>query len=138
MKPIDPAELSGLLDGELTAARAQEVRQAFGADPQLRASYDALCGLDDQLQRCAAAIRFEPGRPVIARPARRGGWLVAVVILLVAIRAASKLSPPLVGNLLEATALLIALAWFLLRLYKASDQDCWPALVKLATDDAAG
>jgi hypothetical protein len=36
MKPVDPAEISALLDGELTAERAEQVRCAIAEDNQLR------------------------------------------------------------------------------------------------------
>ena len=45
MKPVTSEEISGLIDNELSAERAAEVRAAIEADPSLRNEYETLAGL---------------------------------------------------------------------------------------------
>lgn len=74
MRPIDPAELSALLDGELDASRAAEVRAALAGDAALRAQYEALAQADAQLRAFAASLELNPRirlPPVDAAPQER-------------------------------------------------------------------
>jgi len=60
MNDIRSEELSALIDGELDATRATQVRAAIAADPALRADYEALARLDMGLRGAADASRFAP------------------------------------------------------------------------------
>lgn len=53
-------ELSGLLDGELDASRAKEVRRRIDEDPALRAEFEALVRMDQGLSREAEQAAFTP------------------------------------------------------------------------------
>ena len=65
MKPIDPAELSGLLDGELAPEREAEVRRALASDPKLAAEFERLRGFDSSARICAKTAEFAPGRAIL-------------------------------------------------------------------------
>lgn len=91
MKDVQDQELSGLLDGELSAARAAEVRARIEADPRLRREYEALVRLDAQLCRTAEDATFVPDMSLRMRATRETSspqWpvAVAIVLALVAIR----------------------------------------------------
>ena len=68
MSPIDPAELSALLDGELSPTRADEVRAALERDPALKAEFERLRQFDDACQQAATAAAFEPRVTLGAQP----------------------------------------------------------------------
>jgi anti-sigma factor RsiW len=68
-KPLEPHELSGLLDGELDPNRAAEVRRAVDADTELRAEFDHLSTLDRAWSLAAARAAF---RPKVILPTSRG------------------------------------------------------------------
>ena len=44
MKPVDPAEISALLDGELSPERTEQVRRAIAEDSQLRCVFEQSVG----------------------------------------------------------------------------------------------
>jgi hypothetical protein len=85
MKRVDDCELSSLIDEELTAERAAEVRQAIADDPVLRRQYEELVRLDDELQAHGRDAVFQPrveipqGRRVFGI---HMGWLVPIFTLL--------------------------------------------------------
>lgn len=123
MLPIDPAELSALLDGELPAARAEEVRAALAQDPSLRQSYERLVVLDADWTARAAAALFRP-RVRMAPNWVSGRFLTAAAVLgLLGLRLALKAQPPLVGAALEALLLALVVGWGLRRLLHATDAD---------------
>src|SRR5262249_2262464 len=123
MLPIDPAELSAFLDGELPAARADEVRAALAQDPVLRQSYEQLVALDADWKARAWTARFRP-RVRIAANWVPGRFLTAAAVLgLLALRLALKAQPPLVGVALEALLLALVVGWGLRRIIHATDAD---------------
>lgn len=85
MKRVDDCELSALIDEELTAERAAEVRQAIADDPVLRRQYEELVRLDDELQAHGRDAVFQP-RVEIPQCRRvfgiHMGWLVPIFTLL--------------------------------------------------------
>jgi anti-sigma factor RsiW len=118
MKPVDPAEISALLDGELPPQRAAEVRRAIAADAELAALHAQLSGLDRELMSLARACEFEPN--VSLAPVRpisyNSMWFVAM--LLLSVRIAAKVLPfvPAVG--LQAAAFVLlstCLVYWLMR-----------------------
>jgi anti-sigma factor RsiW len=97
MKDVQDHELSGLLDGELSPARALEVRAAIGADPALRSEYESIARLDARLSELAEGAAFAPEVSLPLHDARQMGsvhWLaiVAIVLALMAIRFLPKLA----------------------------------------------
>lgn len=97
MRQVEHEELSALLDGELDAQRAQEVRAAIGADPALGREYNALARLDERLWSSVEEAAFAPTvsfpREVATHsPAWR--WAVGFVAVLALL--ATRLLPKLV------------------------------------------
>jgi anti-sigma factor RsiW len=58
MKPIELAEVSAYLDGELDSTRAEEVRNAIAIDPALRSIFNGLSEADTKWRAAAAAANF--------------------------------------------------------------------------------
>ena len=54
MKPVEPAELSGYLDGELDVARTAEVRELLSRDAALLAQFEALRATDANWRAAAS------------------------------------------------------------------------------------
>ena len=101
MHPIDPAELSAFLDGELPAERADEVRAALARDPALRQSLRAAGRLDADWQDRRPRRRCF-GRGCTHRPYSGPlTWTAAGVVGLLLVRVALKAPPPLFGVGLE-------------------------------------
>lgn len=130
MPPIDPAELSAFLDGELPADRAEAVRAALAQDAALRASFERLVALDADCQARAAAVAFRP-RVQLAPNFAPGRYATAAgAIGLLLVRIATKAPPQLVGVGLEVVLLALFLGWGLRRILRATDADLTrPALV---------
>lgn len=127
MKPVDPAELSGLMDGELTPQRAAEVRRAIAQDESLRQTYQQMTALDARLRKVAAGVTF---RANLALAGSAGPQMMVVVlgaIGLLLVRIAAKLVSPLVGNGLELVVLAAVVAWVLVHLARQSEKDCVPS-----------
>jgi anti-sigma factor RsiW len=120
MKPVDPWELSGLLDGELDAARAAEVREAIAADPALRAEFERLSKLDGACQRVAAQAAFKPAVDLSASGKARGSestgiWPLALVALTLLYFLPKAVDMFAAGVALHAVALAVLL-WIVCRL----------------------
>jgi len=123
MRPIDPVELSAFLDGELPAARADEVRAALAQDPLLRQSYEQLVALDADWKARASAAMFRP-RVRMAVNWVPGRFLTAAAVIgLLGFRIALKAQPPLVEAALEALLLALVIGWGLRRIIRATDAD---------------
>jgi anti-sigma factor RsiW len=117
--PIDPSELSGLLDGELDPVRAQEVRAAIAADPALRAEFEALQDADRAWRDAAASAQF-PAAVRVPSEVAPSWWrqsfvaLGAMLVALLALRLVTRF-----GNasrwewvlLLHSLALAAILVW---------------------------
>ena len=132
MLPIDPAELSAFLDGELPAARAEEIRVAVAQDPVLRQSYEQLVALDADWKSRASAAMFRP-RVQLTQNWVPGRILTAASVLgLLGFRILLKAQPPLVEAALGALLLAFVVGWGLHRIIRATDADRNPAA--LATD----
>jgi anti-sigma factor RsiW len=117
MKPVQPEELSALLDGELDSERAREVEMQIAADPQLRAEFDALSWADARWRAAAATAVFAPAVELPTR-AGRASWIAFAAALtggLVCLRVAPKLVESLAFGFglhaISFAALLAALAW---------------------------
>ena len=132
MNPIDEAELSGLLDGELDPERAAFVRQAIDRYPALKAQFERLSKLDGSCRRVAAQVSFSPRVVLPAAPSPHvehgfeiKGPTVAIALLgLVAIYFAPKiLSGLLIGMSLHAGAL-VAVLWMISRAVSRNEMRC--------------
>jgi anti-sigma factor RsiW len=114
MKPVESAEISAFLDGELSSARASEVEAALKADSALRAEFNALARMDAAWRSVASTSVFAP-KVKLARNARLvRPWLgtAAILIVLVAVRILPKLTDALeFGFVLHGIGLVIVLAW---------------------------
>lgn len=131
MKPVEPEELSALLDGELAAGRAQEVIRLIEADPALRQEYEALGKLDARLKESAHRSAFSPS---VAFPGQhdRQFWpsLAVGLLLMMMLRIAAKLIDPLpLAFGLNAIGFILLLG-FLLRL--AGEPNVSTSLARMA------
>jgi hypothetical protein len=132
MLPLDPAELSAFLDGELPAGRADEVRAALACDPVLRQSYEQLSALDAEWKTRAAAAMFRPQVRFNASFVPGRYVTVAAVIGLLLLRLTMKLAPPFLGAGFDFLLLGLFVVWGLNRILHATDADCH--LYGLASD----
>ncbi len=125
MTPIDPAELSAYLDGELSATRADEVRAALALDPELRRSYELLVKCDADWSARAQAAKFSPRVRFARAPWSRSLLMAAAVVLgLFVLRMALKVMPTICGAGIEAALLVVVVGWGLSRILHATDSDC--------------
>jgi anti-sigma factor RsiW len=92
MIPVQPEELSALIDGELDPQRAAEVEIQIAADRELRVTIETLRNFDDRCRASARTVAFVP-QVRLPAPARRNGWFVAlaVAIALVGARTAVRM-----------------------------------------------
>lgn len=125
MKPVDPAELSALLDGELSPERSREVEAAIASDPELRAEWEQLRTLDARWRSAAATAAFRPqivaekasGAAAQTSPGRRlspalDTWFFGVLAGLVIPRFLPKLIDlPLLSISLHAAALVVVVTY---------------------------
>jgi anti-sigma factor RsiW len=124
MSPLDPAELSALLDGELSPARAEEVRCSIAADPALRAVYDRLVGQDAQWKAGAAQLTFQPqatlGRGLLRRRLRGA----ALVLGVVGFRLGLKLAPAPLEFAVALLGFALVAGWGVSFFLRATEEDC--------------
>lgn len=128
MEPIDPAELSAYLDGELSIERAEEIGAALKRDPALRQSFESLAALDFAWKGQASTAAFRPDvqLPTGSSPLL---WLApAGVSALVLLRLGLKTQPPLLAAGVTALLLALFIVWGLKRLLEATDADRTPAM----------
>jgi hypothetical protein len=93
MKPVQPEELSALLDGEIDAQRAREISEQVRNDPVLSPQLEALEKLDSDLRRAADAAIFIPSMrlpPFAHVPAVSTVTICCIVFLLLFVRLLSK------------------------------------------------
>ena len=112
MTPVQPEELSALIDGELDPRRAEEVEMQIAADPHLRATFEALRDLD---ARWRAAARSGAMAPQVRLPAPvlRMGWMwrLAVAAALVGVRVAMRMvDASAIAYALQGLVLVLVLA----------------------------
>lgn len=123
MKPIDPAEISALLDGELMPKRAAEVRRAIAGDQSLRQIHDRMALVDADLRDYSANLSFEPRVVLPAATSGDGVRIFLVALAFVMLRLATKLMTPALATGLMVVVLVGVAVWVLRRLIKASDDD---------------
>ena len=114
MKRIDPVELSGLIDREMTEERSAEVRQFVANTASLREELESLSKADSRWRAVArsAAFRVEVRlhrEKLVTFSAAQAALLIA---FLLAIRFLPKLMSTLtLGLALNAIALAIVIGW---------------------------
>jgi anti-sigma factor RsiW len=113
MKPIEPAEISALIDGELPTARAEEVRQAIAGDPSLRRAYDELLAMDADLRSSATQAMFPPRVALPETADSFGVRMFLAAAALVLLRVLMKLSPPELSAGLATALLAVVVGWVL-------------------------
>ena len=89
MNPVQPEELSALIDGELDPTRAAEVQSQIEANSELRTVFRALSAQDDSWRTAARTATFVP-QVHLSRGGRSNGWLLqlATTAALVGVRIA--------------------------------------------------
>jgi len=123
MKPIDPTEISALLDGKLSPEDAERVRRALAENSSLRCEYEELVALDVELKASARAAMF---RPEVVLPKGSKDIRLNVpllVLILVVLRFGIKATPLFIGSVVEIVFLCILLGWGLQYLLKASERE---------------
>ncbi len=123
MKPIDPSEISTLLDGELSKEREEQVRRAIAEDPVLQREYELLAGLHTEWLAKAREARFCPD---VAIPVERNAipfslsFFTCMVLIL---RITAKTVSPIAAWSLELAALVLILTWVLRNLVPACESE---------------
>lgn len=110
MRPIEPAELSAFIDGELEEPRAAEVRAALAADATLRERHAGLLQADAHFSALAQTLTLHPQVrwptpapiPASAFPMGRG---LAVGLLAVAAWLSARMPVESLGLVVGALAL---------------------------------
>jgi anti-sigma factor RsiW len=124
MRPIDPAEISALIDGELPPERVQEVRRAIAEDASLRRVYDELAAMDAKLTASAARAMFQPEVVLPGAVTGDSSRVFLTAILLVVLRLAMKLASPELATGMAIVMLAVVVGWVLQRLAQASEEEC--------------
>ena len=114
MTRVQPEELSALIDGELDPQRTLAVEAQIAADPALKREFEDLCALDGRWRDAARSSVF----PVRVSPTTSGPWvrylsMAAVVVVLLSVRAGSRLIDPWPAALTLQCAVLIGIAIWL-------------------------
>jgi len=133
MTPIDPMEISALIDGELSPSRAREVTAAIEQNPELRAEFDRLRLLHEACSQAAATATFTPREiNVSANLAKRTPLLPLLAgVALLAVRFLPKaLDLGIAGPLLHAAALagVLLLVIRLVNRQRAQESLCFDAM----------
>ena len=116
MIPVQPEELSALIDGELDPRRAAEVEMQIAADRELRVAFEALRDMDDRWRTAARAIAFVPEVRLPARAAWNGRFMalavaIALVVVRVAVRVIDTTTVAFAFQMLVLAAVLAWIAW---------------------------
>jgi anti-sigma factor RsiW len=125
MKPVDPAEISALLDGELSDQRAAEVRRAIARDESLRQAYEQLAALDGDLKACAAEVMFRPRLSTVEARNLPAAHVLSLAVLALMVRLAVRLLPLGFSLALEAGVLAVVVWWVVGVLIRASEEAQW-------------
>ncbi len=123
-EPIEPHELSGLLDGEVTPQRAEEIRRLMEEDAGLRAEFERLKRFDKAWSTAASQAAFRPDVILPPQVKAQAPWLTRLVpalcVLLVA-RLLSKLDSTFMLSVTVHATLLLLLIAALVRLHGSVD-----------------
>jgi anti-sigma factor RsiW len=111
MKPVDPAEISALLDGELSAERSEQVRRSIAESSELRQVFEELTAVHRDVTADAVAARFRPRLSLPGGTTFPALGVLGFAIAMLVVRVAAKLVPVTVGGVLHAAALAAVLWW---------------------------
>jgi anti-sigma factor RsiW len=118
MTPIDTAEISAYLDGELSAIRAEELEAAIANDPALRAELEALARQHSAWRGAASSanflptVRLEP--PGAGLKSQTAPGIALALTVLIALRVLPKLTDSLgIGLVLHSLALAAIMGWLI-------------------------
>jgi anti-sigma factor RsiW len=125
MNPVDAAELSALLDGELPARRAEEVRQALLVDPALASHWESLGRLNAAWKAQAAGLAFTPRASLRRGLLRRFLGTGGVVLGLAGLRLGLKVAPPALEIVVALAVFALVTGWGVTHLMGTSQEDCW-------------
>ena len=119
MKPVDPAEISALLDGELSAERTEQVRRALAENRDLQRVFEDLSAVHGDLTACGVAARFRPRISLAGSSRHPAVGILGFAVAMLVLRVTAKFVPLGVGVVFQAAALAVVLWWvstYLLRL----------------------
>lgn len=114
--PINDAEISAYIDGELDSVRMQEVEQALVNNPVLRAHYEELKAADRQWRSIASSLESHPTIVLPRESLTKNSITVALLLLLafLVLRFAPKFITLMsIGVVIHAIALAFILLWLL-------------------------
>lgn len=134
MKPVDSAELSALLDGELSPGRAAEVRRALAEDSELRTEFENLSAVHSDLIASAEAAKFHPRISLAGGTWFPAAGIIGFAVAMLALRLVVKLIPLGVGAVVQLAALTLVLWWVVSYLLRVVDDEHWK-LAQQATAD---
>ena len=125
MKPVDPAEISALLDGELPPERAEQVRRALAEDGELRCVFENLSVVHGDLTACGVAARFRPRISVPSSTRFPAVGVLGFTVAMLVLRVTAKLVPLGVGAVFQAAALALILWWVSSCLVRLAHEERW-------------
>ena len=114
MNPIDKAELSAFLDGELDTLRSEEIKLALKNDPTLRAEFESLSAMDATWSESARSAAERVAIDLLPRKKSSNVALrvAGAVLLLTTVRMLPKFTDELMwGIVLHSVALACSLVW---------------------------
>jgi len=124
MKPIDPIEISRMIDGELNPEREKEIHSALTEDESLRREYENLISLDSALKFYGNEIMFQPNIQIPQSLPLRPVHFPLLGIPLLILHLSIKFLPALFSSVLVILLLFFVISWILRSLLRASDQEC--------------
>jgi anti-sigma factor RsiW len=122
MKPIEPSEISGLIDGELMPSDAERVRRALAEDEALHAQYDELATLHEDLKILATAVAFRPRISLAPSLTRIRFDMPMLIVAALILRLAMKMMPVAAGCII-AMGVLVLVIWGVVHLLRTSDHE---------------
>lgn len=136
MKPIDPAEFSAYLDGELDPQRARELEEAMQRDSALRAEFERLGALDAGWRSAADTARFaprlQPPPAVLSAPGWFStglgrAWVAPAFVLILVVRFLPKMLASFPAGMALQAAVLGVILFVVARWLSAEDAREAPA-----------
>ena len=124
MKPIDPTEISMMIDGELDPEREKIVCQAITEDESLRREYENLISLDSALKSYGNEIMFQPNVQIPQSLPLQPVHFPLLGIPLLILHIAIKFLSPILGSILVLSLLCFVISCILRSMLRASDQEC--------------
>jgi len=124
MTPFDPAELSGLLDGELSLERAEEMRHLLTSDPTLHEQYERLVRLNAVWKSDSSRLVFRPQVSLTGGLMAHRLIIACLVLSIVLIRLTLKLVPQPIEIGVALVLFAFLLGWGLRLVLRETEEDC--------------